>query len=193
MSAGQPPCSVSGSVDPIACRLGVSPRRGSGALGGAATLTQEASTFALGGASPNTDLLPVGEGVVEASDANRAVLADRLRLIGCVVLIGIEERGVESSTRPQHPPFQFVVRQREAPLVSCEIQTIERLSARFQRRGPTIAHSDHTVAVIAQSDRALAIRNCRKRLSHSPHRWRAPPKAPEQAQPVDRGAPGTSG
>lgn len=75
--------------------------------GGASTLTDDSSTFAFGGAAPDSHLLATGEGVFETRHAHVARETDLLGLIGHLVGLGEEHGRVEPPTCPEHPPHDF--------------------------------------------------------------------------------------
>ena len=66
--------------------------------------------LAFGGTAPHADLLPVREREVEACLTHVTLLADLLRDLGILVVVGIEDAGIQPPACPQHPPFEFVGR-----------------------------------------------------------------------------------
>ena len=71
---------------------------GAGRLGGTGdgTLAADAATLTLAEATPDAELLAVGQGVLKAVGANLAALAHGLGLLGGCTALGEEEIGVDT-------------------------------------------------------------------------------------------------
>src|SRR5688572_20654070 len=77
---------------------------------GAAALAQHAAAFALGGAAPDADLLPALQCELETRRAHPALATHLFRNLCVLVVLRIEDAGVESPTSAEHSPFEFVFR-----------------------------------------------------------------------------------
>jgi hypothetical protein len=74
----------------------------------AASLPQDATSFALGGPTPDAGLLALRQSEFETGSAHAALLAHLRRDRRVVVVVGIEDARVETSASSEHSPFQFV-------------------------------------------------------------------------------------
>ena len=76
----------------------------------AATLPQHATALAFGGATPDADLLPALQRELEAGGAHPAFAAHLFCNLRVLVILRVEDAGVESPASAEHSPFEFVFR-----------------------------------------------------------------------------------
>ncbi len=77
---------------------------------GPTALADDPPSLTLGGAPPDAGFLARAECVLEAGDPDPTTGADRLGRLGVVVLVRVEDAGVETATGPQLPPFDVLER-----------------------------------------------------------------------------------
>jgi hypothetical protein len=76
--------------------------------GGATALAQDATALTLGRSTPDTCLFALRQREFEARGANPAFVTHLRRDQRVLVVVGIEDAGVETPTRSEHSPFQFM-------------------------------------------------------------------------------------
>jgi hypothetical protein len=101
------------------------PQRLSRQSSGSAALPQHAAALALCGAAPDADLFATLEREFEARCSHPALATDLFRDFGVLVILRIEDAGVESATCAEHAPFEFVFRHVDAPLERSSRATLE--------------------------------------------------------------------
>src|SRR4029450_2048550 len=86
-----------------------------------AALADDPAALTLGTAAPHALLLTALERVLQAGAADATASAHRLPALRLVVGLGVEDPGVETPTRPQLPPVDFLYRHGSPPRrVECE-------------------------------------------------------------------------
>src|SRR5262245_31598692 len=83
--------------------------------GGTATLSDDAPALPLGAPAPDAGFLAVHQGMLETRHAHRAALAHSLRLHRVVLVVGVEDRGIQTTTCPQLAPLDLRHRQCGSP------------------------------------------------------------------------------
>lgn len=87
--------------------------------GRAAALADHPPSLSFGRSAPDARLLTRCQGVLEARNSDCALLADRLRRLGVIVLFRVEHPGLEAAAGPEFPPHNWVGRHdRPSPLHS---------------------------------------------------------------------------
>src|SRR4029077_17906449 len=111
-----------------------------GRSGAAAALADDPAPLALGRSAPHASFLARAQGVLQTGGAHAAPCTDLFRGQCVVVVIRVEDAGVEPTTSPQLAPFDVTQRHVRDPQSSRRApQTLERPPVPRQRQSRALS------------------------------------------------------